>query len=61
MADRSLIARLTDIIEAIGRIRTVMTNVTLDGFESRIVIHPSRAAMLFYHLICPHQECLRDG
>ena len=34
MSDRSLILRLTDIVEAIERIRTVLTGVTLDAFEA---------------------------
>jgi uncharacterized protein with HEPN domain len=34
MADHTLIPRLTDIIEAIERIRSVVTDVTLDAFET---------------------------
>lgn len=34
MAARSLIPRLTDIIEAIERINSVLANVSLDAFES---------------------------
>jgi uncharacterized protein with HEPN domain len=34
MPDRTSVARLTDIIEAIERIRNVISNVTLDAFEA---------------------------
>jgi uncharacterized protein with HEPN domain len=34
MANRTLIPRLTDIIEAIERIRSILTDVTLDAFEA---------------------------
>ena len=34
MTGRTLIPRLTDIIEAIERIHSVMTDVTLDAFEA---------------------------
>jgi uncharacterized protein with HEPN domain len=34
MAERTLIPRLTDIIEAIERIRSIITDVTLDAFEA---------------------------
>lgn len=34
MAGRTLLPRLTDIMEAIGRIRDVLTDVTLDAFEN---------------------------
>ena len=34
MPDRTSIARLTDIIEAIERIQNVIAGVTLDGFEA---------------------------
>ena len=34
MAERTLIPRLTDIIEAIERIRSIITDVTLDAFET---------------------------
>jgi uncharacterized protein with HEPN domain len=34
MADHTLIPRLTDIIEAIERIRSVVTDVTLAAFEA---------------------------
>ena len=34
MSDRALILRISDIIEAIERIRTVLTGVTLDTFEA---------------------------
>jgi uncharacterized protein with HEPN domain len=34
MADRPLIPRLTDIIEAVERIRSILTDVTLDAFEA---------------------------
>jgi uncharacterized protein with HEPN domain len=34
MPDRTLILRLTDIVEAIERIRTVLAGVTLDAFEA---------------------------
>jgi uncharacterized protein with HEPN domain len=34
MADHTLIPRLTDIIEAIERIRSVVADVTLDAFET---------------------------
>ena len=34
MAERTLIPRLTDIIEAIERIRSIVANVTLDAFEA---------------------------
>jgi len=34
MPNRTPIARLTDIIEAIERTRTVMGDVTLDRFEA---------------------------
>lgn len=33
MAGRTLLPRLTDIVEAIGRIHDVLTDVTLDAFE----------------------------
>jgi uncharacterized protein with HEPN domain len=34
MAARSLVPRLTDIIEAIERIHVVLENITLEAFES---------------------------
>jgi uncharacterized protein with HEPN domain len=34
MAERTLIPRLTDIIEAIERIRSTIADVTLDAFEA---------------------------
>ena len=34
MADRSPVPRLTDIIEAVERIRSILTDVTLDAFEA---------------------------
>jgi hypothetical protein len=34
MAENSAIPRLTDIVEAINRIRGVMAGVTLEAFES---------------------------
>jgi uncharacterized protein with HEPN domain len=34
MAERTLSPRLTDIIEAIERIRSIITGVTLDAFEA---------------------------
>jgi uncharacterized protein with HEPN domain len=34
MAHRTLIPRLTDIVEAIERIRSILTDVTLDAFEA---------------------------
>jgi uncharacterized protein with HEPN domain len=34
MPDRALILRITDIIEAIERIRTVLIGVTLETFEA---------------------------
>jgi uncharacterized protein with HEPN domain len=34
MTERTLIPRVTDIIEAIERIRSIITDVTLDAFDS---------------------------
>jgi uncharacterized protein with HEPN domain len=34
MANRTLIPRLTDILEAIERIRSILIDVTLDAFEA---------------------------